>query len=253
MKNTVLKLWFSLMFCLLLCSQGVSAEQPLLIVLDNWAPYGFEENGVQKGMDLEVVNAVFKKMGRSVKFEIYPWKRCISMIEQKTTDMILDISITPERREFLYYPDEPISIGTTVFFIKKNKKISFSKLEDLYKLRIGAMSGYEYCDEIDQSPIGKNAVRLNKLEQSFNMLFEDRIDAVIEVDAVGYYTANNMKIIDKINIIPKAKYCTGGNYLAFAKKPGLDRISAQFSRELKEFKKTEKYKQILLRYGVKVK
>lgn len=252
MKKNILKLLLVLILCLTFCLRGVFSEQPLLIVLDNWAPYGFEENGNLKGMDLEVAVAVLKNMGKSVKIEVYPWKRCISMIEQKSADMILDISITPERREFLYYPDEPISIGTTVFFIRKNQKITYTKLDDLFELKVGAMSGYEYCDEIDQSPIGKNAVRLNKQEQCFNMLLENRIDAVVEVDAVGYYTAKKMKISGKITTIPKAKYCTGGNYLAFAKKPGYERIAVQFSNELKEFKKTEKYKKILMRYGVKI-
>jgi len=58
-----------------------------------------------------------------------------------------------------------------------------------------------------------------------------------------------MGISDKIKIIPSAYYCRSGNYLAFSRKPGHAKLAAQFGDALLEFKTTETYRQIMLKYG----
>ncbi len=120
-------------------------------------------------------------------------------------------------------------------------------LKYLNELRAGALSGYSYCDEIDHSPFMKHAERVRSLESGFKMLLANRIDVLVEVDSVGYFTANQMGISDQIAIIPNAAYCHGGNYLAFSKKSGYDQLASQFSQALQTFKITDEYKHILKR------
>lgn len=239
-----------LVFILLLHARGIWAEEPLLIVTDPWPPYALEVDGDIKGTDVEITQAVFQQLGIPVNIQFYPWKRCLKMVENQEADAILDASITPERQEFMYFPEEPVSEGITVFFIKKGRTIPFTTLEDLNELRFGALLGYSYCDEIDQSPFMKHAKRFRSLERGFKMLLANRIDALVEVDLVGYFTAKQMGILDQIAIIPNASYCQGGNYLAFAKKPGYDQIASEFSQALQVFKTTEEYKHILTTYGI---
>jgi len=189
-------------------------------------------------------------MGITANIDIVPWKRSLALVKNLEADAILAASITSEREMFLHFPNEPVSKGVTVFFKRKQRNIPLNKLENLDGVRAGAMLGYKYCEELDKSSLIVSASRVPTLEQNFSMLLLDRIDLVVEVDAVGFYTANEMGISDQISVMPNTRYCSGGNYLAFAKKPGNDQITIQFGKELKDFKATNEYKEILEKYGV---
>ncbi len=234
----------------LLSPVNIQAKEPLVIVTDPWPPFAVTGNQDISGTDVEIIKAVFAQLKIPIKVKIYPWKRCISMLEEQEADAILDVSITPERKVFLSFPDEPVSNGVTVFFTKKERQIPFSILQDLNKFRAGALLGYSYCEDLDKTPFMINADRVPSLKQNFRKLLAGRIDFLVEVDAVGFFTAKNMGILDQIKIIPNAYYCHGGNYLAFAKKPEYDKLAAKFGQALRFFKTTKSYQQILQKYGI---
>jgi len=227
---------------------SLAALEPLLIVTDPWPPYSLVENNRITGIDTEIIQAVFQKMKTPITIESHPWNRCLSLLENRKADAILDASITPERKKFLLFPEEPVSEGITVFFIKKGRVIPYTRLEDMNKFKAGAQLGYSYCDEIDKTPFALKAERVQSLEQNFKKLILGRIDFVIESDVVGYYEAKRLGLSDKIDIIPNAQFCHSGNYLAFAKKSGHEQLATRFSKELKAFKKTKEYRIILEKY-----
>ena len=249
MERCIWKRGFAVLAVILLYAVGLWAEDPLLIVTAPWPPYAIDSDRNISGIDVEITQAVFQELGMSVNIRMYPWKRCLLMIENQNADAILDVSITPERQEYMYFPKEPISEGTTVFFIKADSTIPFTNLEDLNTLRVGTVLGYSYCDDIDQLPFMVRSERVSSLEQNFKKLMAGRLDVVVEVDAVGYYVANQMGISAHIDIIPQALYCQGGNYLAFSHKQDYDQLAIQFSQALEKFKTTDEYKNILKAYG----
>ncbi len=253
MGKYVWKRGIVVMLLMLLHTTVIGAEEPLLIVTNPWPPYAMEVEEELTGTDIEITQAVFRQLGMAIKIQFYPWKRCLMMVERQQADAVLDAGLIPEREEFLYFPEEPVSEGVTVFFIKAGRTIPFTTLEDLNGLRIGAGLGYNYCDEIDQAPFIQQAERVSTLEQNFKKLLADRIDVVVEADAVGYFTAKQMGILDQITIIPNALYCQGGNYLAFSKKPGYAQLASQFNQALRAFKMTDAYTQLLQSYGIAVK
>lgn len=243
----------SLMGLLVLSLLGISvttlAKEPLIIVSDPWPPYTIEKEGVISGTDVEIIKAVFSQLEIPITIQMMPWARCLALVKNKQADAILDASISTERETFLHFPSEPVSHGTTVFFVHKDRTFPYLNLTSLHDLKAGAILGYNYCPEIDDAPFMKRAERVTKLDQIFNMLLLKRIDFVIEVDAVGYFVAKEMSISDQIATIPGANFCHGGNYLAFAKKSGHEALASRFSQALHNFKETENYRQILRKYG----
>ena len=115
---------------------------------------------------------------------------------------------------------------------------------------MGTILGYSYCQELDSQEFMRHAERVSSLEQNFNKLLAGRLDLVVEVDSVGLYTANKMGIADKVSIIPDAKYCQGGNYLAFSKKANYENLTLEFNNALEDFKTTNEYHAILKHYGI---
>lgn len=233
----------------LLLSLLVHAESRLEIVTDPWPPYAYEQNGQAVGTDVDTALAVFKQMGIHAEIKLLPWKRCLAMVENKQADAILAASITEERKAFLHFPIEPVSTGVTVFFKRKGEDINTIDLSNTGDLRTGAMLGYKYCQELDESPLIKNAARVSELEQNFNKLLLERLDLIVAVESVGFFKAQAMGISDKIEVVPAARFCEGGNYLAFAKKPGNDELSEKFGQALLQFKQTSAYRRILQKYG----
>lgn len=242
------------LFALLVSLCGpLKAEEPpapFLIVTDPWPPYAIQDpdSGEAKGIDVETAVAVLQTMGIKASVEFFPWKRCINMVRNQEADAILDISESAERREFLNFPGEPVSYGTTVLFKQRDKSIPFQDVSDLENYRVGAILGYEYCPEVDLRLESGQTVRNQSLEQNFGMLLADRLDIVIEVDAVGKYTLRNLHLGHQVDTIQGAQYCRGGNYLAFAKKPGMEQVAREFGEQLERFKSTDAYQAILRRY-----
>lgn len=240
---------FSWFIVFLFSINSVWADDVIDIVTDPWPPYAYEKNNKVVGTDVDVTLAVFQKLGIEANVRLLPWKRCLSLVKSQKADAILAASITEERKEFLYFPSEPVSIGTTVFFKKATNPISSIDLDNPNNLSVGALLGYKYCDELDNSRLFENTERVSTFEQSFNMLLLGRIDLAVGVDLVGFHKAWEMGISDQLTIVGSENYCSGGNYLAFAKKNGFDELAVRFSEELKKFKTTDEYKQILSKYG----
>jgi polar amino acid transport system substrate-binding protein len=226
------------------------AKNSFRIVTDQWPPYVYLENDSIVGIDVDIALAVLKRIGIKGNINMLPWKRSLTSVKNLETDAILSAAITDNRKHFLYFPSEPVSKGATVFFQRKPRNIIADSLDDLNGLKVGAMLGYKYCDELDRSSVLLGASRVASLEQSFNMLMSDRIDLVVESDAVGMYKIKEMGLLDNISIVNNSSYCSVGNFLAFAKKPGNKELAEKFSAELIKFKATDEYREILAKYGM---
>ncbi|MCG8671953.1 MAG: transporter substrate-binding domain-containing protein [Pseudomonadales bacterium] len=237
-----------LIFGIGLVTQSAWSNNVIEIVTDPWPPYVYAENNKVVGTDVEVTQAVLKRMGLTADFQLLPWKRCLSLVENKRVDAILAVSVTGEREKFLHFPSEPVSRGITVFFIKAEDPISSINLDNPQNLNVGAMLGYEYCDELDNSRLMAGASRVPTLEQNFNMLLSGRIDLAVAIELVGYHKASKMGISDQLAVVGNERYCPGGNYLAFAQKPGYEKLATRFGEELIKFKATDAYQRILAKY-----
>lgn len=230
-----------------LCSLGIAQER-LLVVTDQWAPYVYRENDTIKGVDYEIMMAVMSTMGYEIDFQLLPWKRCIRMIEEKSADAILDISMTEQRKKAMYFPQEKISDSASVLFYLKGKEYRYEVLEDLSGLTIGTVLGYAYSKEfLEADFFTREPVKTE--EQNLKKLLYGRIELFLSNKNVGLYAIHKMKIEDKVDFLPKV-VSSGENYLAFSQKNGHAALSEIFSEHLERFKTTPEYTAILNKYNL---
>lgn len=225
-------------------------EKAFTLVTDAWPPFVIDNEHGLSGTDVDITRIIFKRLEQPLEIKITPWKRCLNMMKQKAADGILGVSLTAKRKQFLYYPEAPVSEGTTALFTHHKRTFKIDKLSELGNKRTGAILGYSYCDELDNSDFIKRAERVSTLEQNFKKLMANRLDLFVEVESVGLYTAKTMGLDDQITIIPNARFCHGGNYLGFAKTERNQALAQRFDRELSAFKKTAEYSLILKKYGL---
>ncbi|MCD6450205.1 MAG: transporter substrate-binding domain-containing protein, partial [Thermotogaceae bacterium] len=107
---------------------------------------------------------------------------------------------------------------------------------------------YYYGEDLKKLPVV--FVEVYSLENAFRMLLKGRVDLVVEDVNVGLYRAKQMGIVNKISYLRRVIIYRDPSYVAFAKKPGYDKLAEEFSEELKKFKKTEEYFKIIKNYGL---
>ena len=119
------------------CLSFAARGEKLRIVTEPWAPYVYEENGKNLGLDYETTAIVFKRLGIEVEWQFLPWKRCLSMLETGQADGALDIFHSDERDATLLYPSEPLSDVEFVMFYANDRPHPFTRLDELKGLTIG--------------------------------------------------------------------------------------------------------------------
>ncbi len=92
----------------LLASPVLAGEQPLkpfLLVKDPWPPYTVGESGsiVEKGLIVEVLTELFRRVDLPFRMELCPWKRCVYMVQTQKADALMLTVKTAEREKFAYF------------------------------------------------------------------------------------------------------------------------------------------------------
>lgn len=223
------------------------AERTLTVITYPFEPYIFSSESTLKGIDYEITEAVFKNLNIPIEIKYYPWKRCLAMMMNREADAIIDLLMTEERKSYLLFPEEPISINSLVVFHHKGNHLSIKSLRDLKHYVVGTQLGWEYPDELDAVLTNREEVR--SMEQSFRKLVTDRIDIMVENNIVGLYTANIAGLSGQVEVLELPKQFISKYYVGFAKKRGYSSLARKFSDALKAFKKTREYSDIMNKYG----
>lgn len=228
-------------------AQTPKAMVPVIhIVSDVWPPFVTGDPD-RPGVDVEVMLAVFDRLEVRVEFELYPWKRALARIEAGRTDAILDIFATPERREWLWFPDTYFSENTSALFCHRCDPQTPVTASELAGRSLVVNRGYQYDRLFDNPAIKKHEV--SSFAQGFHMLELGRADYYIINRDVGMHTLKAMQLAD---IAPLAVELDDPSptYLGFAKKSYLRPLVDAFDKELARFKRDRGYRTILRKYGL---
>ncbi|MFV3404650.1 substrate-binding periplasmic protein [Pseudomonas sp. NY15463] len=234
--------------CLLLfaCLSPVAQADRLRIVSDDWAPYIYLENGQPKGIDYEVTNEVFRRLGYEVQWEFMPWRRCLAMVQQGLADGVMDIFQSQARETFLVYPDEPMSQVEFVLFQASARPHQVERLKDLAGLTVGTSPGYNYGAGFNDSPLFRREPAPTQ-EANFGKLMLGRIDLLVTDRQVGRFLRRQLGLQARVDELPLV-ISRQLQYLGLARKPGREALAIAFSAELRRFRQEPAYAEIQARY-----
>ncbi len=179
-------LFASILFCLLVPVNSHSADN-IRLTNGEWPPY-LSKHLKNYGVVSQIVSEAFALEGIQVEYGFFPWTRSLMYAKVGKWDGSIIWFKTPEReKDFLV--SDPVITNKKVFFHRKDKPFSWSKMEDLKNLTIGITRGYTYGNEFDsaeQSGLIKVA-RFTEDQKSFELLIHNRINIFpMELD-VGYH------------------------------------------------------------------
>lgn len=224
----------------------LATAQTIKVVSDVWPPLVMDDPD-HPGIDVEVMTAVFNDIGVNVELTIYPWKRAISSTKSGEMDAILDIFDTPERREWLWFHQTPISVNQSALFCKGCDASDVITEEEMGSKSLIVNLGYKYTKYVDNPSVTKFEV--SSFEQGFHMLDLDRADYYLVNRTVGLYTVSQMGMSD-IRPLDMGIEDPSPSFLGFAKKDALKPLVDKFDQALVRFKGSTEYRNILIKYGV---
>jgi len=221
----------------------------LNIVTLQYPPYAYKEGKQVKGVAVEIVTEVLNRMELPFSITVLPWARALHQIKNGEADAIFTLFKKPEREMFADYSHEVLIPQIVSLYVNRNSVIEFSgDLSQLARYSFGLVRKVSYGEIFDRAvdeKILKNVVRSNNAEQSFKMLFSNRIDIV----AINKYGAldilqktNKLKDIKELN--PELQNIP--SYIAFSKKRNLSSIRDKFDDTLLQMKKDGTYDQLVL-------
>lgn len=172
----------------------------IVIGTDNtYPPMEFTQNGKIVGFDIDVADAVGKKLGVKVEYQPTSFDGLFLALQSKKFDAVQSsVSITDKRKQTMIFTKPYIYGGNSIFIMKSNTSIKSSN--DLNGKVIGVQAGSTAQDVVSKISGIKEVKKYDGMTDAFLDIQNGRIDAVVGDPQVGDYY-----ITDKKNIFTKVK------------------------------------------------
>tara|TARA_R110002020_G_scaffold36766_7_gene110557 strand:+ start:1430 stop:2152 length:723 start_codon:yes stop_codon:yes gene_type:complete len=219
------------------------------IVSEDWPPFIYTEQGQIKGADKDITEHVLNQLGYQATWNLMPWRRVLHNVATGAADAILDIAPHKDHQNSYLFTSEPLSRHETVLFHELRRPFAFTQLNDLDGLIIGVSPGYLYNNA---EFIGSDAFFREpapSFEANLKKLLRGRVDMVAMSRPVGIYTSRLLGIENQVGFHSQA-LSSSDFYLVFHRTEKWRVPAEQFSQALRQFKKTERYREILEEYGL---
>jgi ABC-type amino acid transport substrate-binding protein len=104
--------------------------------------------GEPGGYNIDYLNALLAAEGRSVRYTLLPWKRCLAMAAKGDFDIILDVSDSPERQHSFLLAQGHYMISPGLIYRTSEPTPRVRNAQDFARYRRCEILGWDY------SPLG---------------------------------------------------------------------------------------------------
>lgn len=147
-------------------------------------PMEFTENGKRTGFDVDLVEAIAKKLGKQVEWVDIDFKGLIPGLVSHRFDMAVSaIYITDDRKKVVDFT-EPYYAGGLVAMVKDGSSIK--KLSDLDGKKVTVQVGTKSVGFLQQHYPKVQRVEVEKNQEMFNLVDIGRADAAVTGKPAAY-------------------------------------------------------------------
>ena len=168
-------------------------SHPILTVqnLSDFPPFNFNENGIAQGYSVEYMRLMGKYMGVDIKFiSGKPWKEYLSMLKDKTLDVIPHIAVTEERKKFVTYTNFNHIEYTTGMAI--NRKYNIDSMYDLNDKIIAVVNKTFLHNYLKNKFPQQKLLLTNSTAEAIEAVYLGKAYAVIgSLPSIHYYIQKN--------------------------------------------------------------
>ena len=187
-------------FIFLLNLDYSKANQKIILAGDkNYPPYEFiDKDGEYIGFNVDIIKALSLEMGKEIKIIPMDWMQAHKELLEGKIDGIQGMSFNEERRKIYNFSEEYLKDSLVIFTLKNNKDInSISNLKGkkvaVQRYGIGAYILSDIGEiEVDYS---------NNVNDSFKLLRDKKIDAVLANKANALYAIKELSIQNDVRFL----------------------------------------------------
>jgi polar amino acid transport system substrate-binding protein len=118
-----------LAFASLLLLSAVAAATDLQLLTEENPPLNFSENGQPKGLSVDVVQEIQRRVGNTNTIEIQPWARAYRTASTQANVAIFIMARTPAREDLFQWVG-PVSASIASLYGKRGSGLRISSLDD---------------------------------------------------------------------------------------------------------------------------
>jgi polar amino acid transport system substrate-binding protein len=193
-----------------------------------YKPFEFGDAPTYQGFDVDVVNAVAKKLGLQATFVKTPFDTIFRNLAQGKFDMIASATtITAERKKEVDFSD-PYFPADQSLMVKKGSDIQ--TVDDVKGRIVGAQLGTTGADFAKNKTDAKSVRTYDLVDDAFNALGAGQVDAVINDCPVSRYAEKAHPNLVVVRSIPT------NELYGFAFPKGSDPLREAFNKALGEVK-----------------
>ena len=223
---------------------------------DPWEPYQYlTPDDEVKGLEIELVGAMAKEAGCSLKFVQKNWMNLLNGIRNGSIDVLGGASKTEAREKFAIF-SEQYRHESFVLYVRKGESSKYQgkSLQEILggDFKIGVTDDYIYGDAVselhDNNSYANKFVSVPTTEVNYYNLIQNQIDGFLEDPFVAAYTIKRKGLQDQIEAHP-IRVHSGDVALMFSKKSVKPETVVAFNEALAKLKQTGRYQKILDKYS----
>ena len=121
---------------------AMNDERKALVLLgnENLAPVVYNDNGVAKGVAVDIAEAIGDRIGHEVKIVAANWEQAQEMVLNGDADGLLHINSSPKRNELFDF-SIPLLRSEFSLFVQSGNIINIRTIDDLRSKRVGIEAG----------------------------------------------------------------------------------------------------------------
>lgn len=173
----------------------------------NVRPYMYSDGYKAKGSAVVYFETLAEKMGAEVTWTgDLPFPRLLRNLEEGRIDGAMMLSITPERRKYLYFSEKPVTRLQTVILVNRDSPINDNfTASDLSGQRIGFLKGAFLSPWMSKHQ-DRFIIELNHdtywISQNIQKVLKGQLYAAYDVNPLALINeAENMGVRDRIRIL----------------------------------------------------
>ncbi|MEA3289491.1 MAG: transporter substrate-binding domain-containing protein [Campylobacterota bacterium] len=177
----------------------------------NWIPLSYEQNGVAKGLGVDYIDLLNKRLAGKLKIIPDSFKNNLEKVKSGSLDAMIDITPTKERKAFYAFTTPYITIPHAIL-TQKNTDLKIDGEKDLNDILLSVEKGFRTPLSIKQSALNARFKEYKNTVEAIEALSRGEVQAYVGNRAVANHILKN-------NFITNLKFASNvkrkGSVLAF--------------------------------------
>jgi polar amino acid transport system substrate-binding protein len=210
--------------------------------------------GELTGIGIDVARIIGEKLGHTINFRLYPWRRAQFLVKTGRADVLIAPFKNAERETWMEFSETYFLADKSFLFVKPGRSIDWhGNLSSLIGLKICVVEGWSLGCGLDSAINSLSAERVASLDVCFKMLLIDRVDVVTTQQRVAMGVFRRLGLgVEQMPVAVHPPLAIDYNYFGFTKKKNLSSFKKSFDRELKRLRETGAIARLLKeKYGLK--